>query len=256
LTVAFALAGLSAWQVLRGHANPSTPKVLRLGLTLGALLIPVQVLVGDLHGLNTLKHQPAKVAAMEGLWETQRGADMLLFAWPDERTRQNHFELGIPKLASLILTHDPDGELQGLNAFEGAHPPVKPVFFAFRIMVGVGLLMWATSWAAWWLYRRRSWVAQQLPRPVLGWLALMSFSGWVATLAGWYVTEIGRQPFMVYGHLRVAELASNTPPSHIAITLTGYVVVYLVLVVAYVQVLKHLARKPLSSLLPPTEAKP
>ena len=123
-------------------------------------------------------------------------------------------------------------------------------------MVGMGRLMGATGWAAWCRYRGGNWVAQRLPRPLLGWLALMSFSGWVATLAGWYVTEIGRQPFMVYGHLRVAELASHTPSSHIALTLTGYVVVYLVLVVAYVQVLKHLARKPLSSLLPPTEAKP
>lgn len=254
LTVAFLLAGLSAWQTLRGHANASTPKVMRVGLTLGALLIPIQIFVGDLHGLNTLKHQPAKVAAMEGVWETERGAPLLLFAWPDEAARTNHFEIGIPKLASLILTHELDGEIKGLNEFEGAHPPVKPVFFAFRLMVGIGMLMLLTSWGAWWLLRRRGWVPQQLPRQLLGWMALMGFSGWVATLAGWYVTEIGRQPFMVYGQLRIAELASTTPSAHIAITLAAYVTVYLALIVAYVHVLRHLAKKPIDELLHGTAA--
>ena len=249
LTVAFLLAGLSAWQTLRGHANVSTPKVMRVGLTLGALLIPIQIFVGDLHGLNTLKHQPAKVAAMEGVWETERGAPLLLFAWPDEAARTNHFEIGIPKLASLILTHELDGEIKGLNEFQGAHPPVKPVFFAFRLMVGIGMLMLLTSWGAGWLLRRRGWVPQQLPRPLLGWMALMGFSGWVATLAGWYVTEIGRQPFMVYGQLRIAELASTTPSAHIALTLAAYVTVYLALIVAYVHVLRHLAQKPIDELL-------
>ncbi len=249
LTVAFLLAGLSAWQTLRGHANASTPKVMRVGLTLGALLIPIQIFVGDLHGLNTLKHQPAKIAAMEGVWETERGAPLLLFAWPDEAARTNHVEIGIPKLASLILTHELDGEIKGLNEFQGAHPPVKPVFFAFRLMVGIGMLMLLTSWGAWWLLRRRGWAPERLPRPLLGWMALMGFSGWVATLAGWYVTEIGRQPFMVYGQLRIAELASTTPSAHIALTLAAYVTVYLALIVAYVHVLRHLAKKPIAELL-------
>jgi len=110
LTVAFLLAGVSAWQLLKGKANASTPKALRVGLTLGALLIPLQILVGDLHGLNTLEHQPQKVAAMEGIWQTQRGAPLLLFAWPDEATRSNRFEIAIPKGAALILKHDADGE--------------------------------------------------------------------------------------------------------------------------------------------------
>jgi len=251
LTVAFLLAGVSAWQLLKGKANASTPKALRVGLTLGALLIPLQILVGDLHGLNTLEHQPQKVAAMEGIWQTQRGAPLLLFAWPDEATRSNRFEIGIPKGAALILKHDADGEIQGLDDFRSAdaakgwdHPPVAPLFFGFRAMVGIGLLMLAFSWGGLWLYRRRAWAAERLPRPLLWGLAAMSFSGWAATVAGWYVTEIGRQPFMIFGLLRVDELASTVPAPMIALTLALYVTVYLALIVAYVGVVKYMAEKP------------
>ena len=248
LTVAFVLAGVSAWQLLKGKANASTPKALRTGLTVAAVLIPLQILAGDLHGLNTLQHQPQKVAAMEGIWQTERGAPLLLFAVPDEATRSNHFEVGIPKLAALILKHDPEGEIRGLNEFKGAkgyeHPPVKPLFYGFRIMVGTGMLMLAFSWAGLWLYRRRAWVAQKLPRPLLWGLAGMSFSGWVATVSGWYVTEVGRQPFMVFGLLRVDELASAVPAPMIALTLALYVTLYLALLVAYVGVVKYMAEKP------------
>ena len=250
LTVAFVMAGVSAWQLLRGVANASTPQVLRVGLTLGALLIPLQILVGDLHGLNTLRHQPQKVAAMEAIWETERGAALLLFAWPDEATRSNRHAIGIPRGASLILEHDPDGEIKGLNDFIGAHPPVAPLFFGFRAMVGTGVLMLVTSWAGWWIYRRRGWVAHALPRPLLWVLTAMSFSGWVATLAGWYVTEIGRQPFVVYGLLRTAEVASNVPSAMIAFTLALYVTVYVALIVAYVGVVKYMAEKPVADLSP------
>jgi len=128
LTCAFLLAGLSAWQLLRGVGQRAAPRVLRVGLTLAALLIPVQIFVGDAHGLNTLEHQPAKIAAMEGVWETERGAPLLLFAIPDQETRSNHFEIKVPKAASLILTHDPDGEIKGLNSFGDAHPPAPPLF--------------------------------------------------------------------------------------------------------------------------------
>jgi cytochrome bd ubiquinol oxidase subunit I len=243
LTVAFLLAGVSAWQLLRGVANSSTPKALRAGLTLGAVLIPLQIFVGDLHGLNTLQHQPQKVAAMEGVWETERGAPLLLFAWPDEKTRSNHFEIAVPKMASLILTHDLNGEIKGLNEFKGAHPPVAPVFFGFRIMVGTGMLMLASSWLALWLYRRRAWVAAKLPRPLLWLLTGMTFSGWIATVAGWYVTEIGRQPFIVYGLLRTADVASNVPAPTIALSLAMYMTVYLALIVSYIGVVKYMAEK-------------
>jgi cytochrome bd ubiquinol oxidase subunit I len=249
LTAAFLMAGLSAWQLLRGKDNASTPKVLRTGLTAAAVLIPLQILAGDFHGLNTLQHQPAKVAAMEGIWETERGAGLRLFALPDAEARTNHAEVVIPKLASLILTHELDGEIRGLNEFKGSHPPVAPVFFAFRIMVGVGMLMLAVSWAALWLYRRRGWRANALPRPLLWGLAGMTFSGWVATVAGWYVTEIGRQPYVVHGLLRTADVASNVPAPHIALTLAAYLTMYLALVVAYVAVLRHMAEKPVDDLL-------
>jgi cytochrome d ubiquinol oxidase subunit I len=243
LTVAFLLAGVSAWQLLRGKANGSTPLVLRVGLTLGALLVPVQIVVGDLHGLNTLEHQPQKIAAMEAIWETERGAPLLLFAWPDSATRSNRYVVGIPRGASLILAHELDGELKGLNDFANAHPPVAPLFFGFRIMVGIGVLMLASSWVGWWLYRRRGWVAQRLPRGLLWVLAGMTFSGWLATLAGWYVTEIGRQPFIVYGLVRTADVASKVPAGMIASTFAMYVTLYLALIAAYVGVIKYMAEK-------------
>jgi cytochrome d ubiquinol oxidase subunit I len=247
LTVAFLIAGVSAWQVLRGVANVSTAKVLRVGLTLGALLVPVQILVGDAHGLNTLHHQPQKIAAMEGVWDTERGAPLLLFAWPDEKTRSNHFEVAVPGMASLILTHQLDGEIKGLNEFKGVHPPVAPLFFGFRIMVGVGVLMLASSWLGVWLYRRRAWMAEALPRPLLWGLTAMTFSGWVATVAGWYVTEIGRQPFIVYGLLRTSEVASKTPSGMIGLTLALYLALYLLLIVAYIGVVKYMAEKPVEA---------
>ena len=256
LTVAFLLAGVAAWQLLRGTTNRSTGKVLRTGLTMGALLVPLQVLVGDLHGLNTLQHQPAKVAAMEGVWQTRVGAPLLLFAVPDEATRSNHLEIGIPKLASLILTHDLGGTIRGLDEFKGAHPPVKPVFYGFRVMVGTGELMGVVAFVGLALLWRRRWAAAAMPRWLLWPLAGMAFSGWVATLAGWYVTEIGRQPFIVHGLLRTADVASAVPAPHIAMTLALYCTLYGALLVAYVAVVRHLAEKPEESLLPAGRALP
>ena len=245
LTCAFLLAGLSAWQLLRGAAERSAPKILRVGLTLAAVVIPVQILVGDMHGLNTLEHQPQKIAAMEGVWQTERGAPLLLFAWPDAESRSNKFEIAIPRLASLILTHDENGEIKGINEFGDKHPPVAPVFWAFRVMVGTGVLMLAVSWLGWWIYRRAQWQATRLPQPLLWVLAGMTFSGWVATVAGWYVTEIGRQPYVVFGLLRTADVAATTVPSSmIALSLAMYLTLYASLIVAYVAVLKYMAEKP------------
>jgi cytochrome d ubiquinol oxidase subunit I len=244
LTCAFLLTGLSAWQVLRGAGQRSAARVMRVGLTLAAVLIPVQIVVGDMHGLNTLEHQPAKIAAMEGVWETERGAPLLLFAIPDAQTRSNRFEIAVPNGASLILTHKADGEIRGLNDFPDAHPPPLPMFFAFRIMVGMGMLMLATSWLGWWLYRRARWQPAKLPRALLWLFAGMTFSGWVATVAGWYVTEIGRQPYVVYGLVRTADVVSKVPAAMIGLTLALYVALYLALIVAYVAVLKYMAEKP------------
>ncbi|MFN9709061.1 MAG: cytochrome ubiquinol oxidase subunit I [Burkholderiales bacterium] len=244
LTVAFLMAGVSAWQTLRRLENESTPKVLRTGLTLGAVLIPLQILVGDLHGLNTLQHQPQKIAAMEGIWETERGAPLLLFAVPNSAERRNDWAIGIPYGASLILTHQLKGEIKGLNEFKGAHPPVAPVFYGFRVMVGVGMLMLASSWLGWWLLRRGQWQPTALPRCVLWLLTGMSFSGWIATVAGWFVTEIGRQPFIVFGLLRTADVASSVPSPLIAFTLSLYIALYLTLIVAYIGVVRYMASKP------------
>jgi len=250
LTCAFLLVGLAAWQTLRGVAQRSAPKVMRVGLTLAALAIPLQILAGDQHGLNTLEHQPAKIAAMEGVWETERGAPLLLFAIPDDKARENHLELKLPKLASLILTHELDGEIKGLNDFRDQHPPALPLFFAFRVMVGVGVLMLATSWTGWWLLRRARWQPGGLPKWLLWGFAGMTFSGWIATVAGWYVTEIGRQPYIVYGLIRTADITSRQPSSMIGLTLALYVTLYLALIVSYVGVLKYMAEKPEEALQP------
>jgi cytochrome d ubiquinol oxidase subunit I len=245
LTCSFLMAGLSAWQMLKGVAESSAPKVMRVGLTVAALLIPVQMVVGDQHGLNTLEHQPQKIAAIEGIWHTERGAPLLLFAWPDAATRSNLFEVGIPNVASLLLTHELHGEIKGLNEFPDRHPPVAPLFWGFRIMVGVGVLMLAVSWVGWWTARRAAWSADRIPRRLLWVLAGMTFSGWVATVAGWYVTEIGRQPFIVYGLVRTADAAAtNVTAPMIGISLAMYLVLYLGLILAYVGVLKYMAEKP------------
>ncbi|WP_103258398.1 cytochrome ubiquinol oxidase subunit I [Tabrizicola aquatica] len=246
LTVAFLIAGLSAWRWLRGDREPEVATGLRFGVILGALLIPVQILAGDMHGLNTLEHQPQKVAAMEGNWETGGNVPLLLFALPDEAARVNHYEIGIPSLASIILKHDPAGEVPGLNDFvaeDGTvmHPPVAPVFWSFRIMVGIGMLMLVASWAGAWMMWRRG--ADNLPRPYLWGLTGMTFAGWGATLAGWYTTEIGRQPWLVQGVLTVEEAVGDIAGGMVLTTLLAYVAIYLALLAAYIAVLFHLARK-------------
>ena len=239
LTAAFLVAGVSAYRWLRGDREPAVLAALRTGVAAAALLIPVQILAGDLHGINTLQHQPQKVAAMEGNWQTGPGRPLLLFAWPDEAARANRLEIGIPAGASLILTHRADGVVPGLDDFRGEHPPVAPVFFAFRVMVGLGLLMLAVSWTAALLLWRRG----EPGRPMARLLVAMTFSGWVATLAGWYVTEIGRQPWLVTGVLRTHEAAAAIPAPTVALTLAVYLAVYALLLVAYVATIFLLARK-------------
>jgi len=244
--VAFLIAGLSAWRWLRGDKAPEVATGLRFGVILGALLIPVQILAGDMHGLNTLEHQPAKVAAMEGNWETRGHVPLLLFALPDEVARENRMEIGIPSLASVILKHDPAGVVPGLNDFVAedgtvTHPPVAAVFWSFRVMVGIGVLMLVASWAGVWMLWRRG--AEGLPRPYLWGLTGMTFAGWGATLAGWYTTEIGRQPWLVQGVLTVEEAVGEIAAGMVLTTLIAYLVIYLVLLAAYIGVIFHLARK-------------
>jgi cytochrome d ubiquinol oxidase subunit I len=244
LTSAFLIAGVSAWRALKGVEGPGTWKVMRTGVLLAAVLAPVQILVGDLHGLNTLEHQPAKIAAIEALWETERGAPLVLFGFPDESRRQNHLALEIPGGASLILTHDTDGEVRGLSEFPDAHPPVAIVFWSFRVMVAVGGLMLLVAWWGAWSLRGDNTAG----RPLLRTLSWMTFSGWIAVLAGWYVTELGRQPWIVDGVLPVSEVAADHSSATLAGTLFGYLLLYLFLLVSYVAALRYLSTKPARSL--------
>jgi cytochrome bd ubiquinol oxidase subunit I len=217
LTAAFLIAGLSAWQILRRTTNAGTQKALRTGLIAAAVAIPLQIVAGDLHGLNTLEHQPAKIAAIEGIWHTERRAGLTLFGWPDEAEGRTRYAITVPGLASLILAHDLDAEIKGLNEFPGEHHEGLP-----------------------------SPAVEQVPFPrwQLKVLAAMTFSGWVATLAGWYVTEIGRQPFMVYGIYRTADMVAPHAPGMVLATLVGYLALYGFLLVAYVLVLAYMAQHP------------
>ncbi len=238
LTASFLVAGLSAWRLLKAPQDPGALKTLRAGVLVAAIIAPLQVFVGDLHGLNTLEHQPAKIAAVEAIWNTQKGVPLVLFAIPNEETKRNDFAIEVPKLASFVLKHDLDAELQGLDAFAPDHPPVAPVFFAFRLMVGVGMLMLALAWfGAWWMRKRTP------PGWLLWAFAGMTFSGWIATLSGWLVTEIGRQPWLVTGILRTEDALGRVPDAALGASFAGYLLVYGVMLVAYVVVLTHLARE-------------
>jgi cytochrome d ubiquinol oxidase subunit I len=194
--------------------------------------------VGDLHGLNTLEHQPAKVAAIEALWQTERGAPLVLFAVIREDERRNDHALLIPRGASLILTHQLDGEVKGLGAFGADVPPVAPVFWSFRVMVGVGVLMLLLSWGSLFFLRNA-----QTPRWLLWSFAGFTFSGWVATLAGWLVTEIGRQPWLVTGILYTGDAVGAASGGQLGASLTAYVLTYDVLLASDVVVVTHLAAK-------------
>lgn len=238
LTASFLIIGISAYRLLKGDRAPAAAAGLRTALKAAAVLIPLQVVVGDMHGLNTLHHQPAKIAAMEGVWETERGVPLQLFAVPNEVERRNDYSLAIPKLGSIILTHDVNGEIVGLNSFVD-HPPVKPLFFGFRIMVGIGVLMMATAWAGVWLQRG----GRTLPRLFLYLAAACTFAGWAATLAGWYVTEIGRQPWLVTGVLRTADAVGHVTGDRVWLSLGMYVLLYAVLLIAFMRTVFYLAKK-------------
>jgi cytochrome d ubiquinol oxidase subunit I len=206
-----------------------------------AVAAPAQLVIGDFHGLNTLEHQPAKVAAMEGAWETREGLPLLLFAIPDEDSETNHFEIGIPKLASMILTHEWDGEVQGLKEWPAAErPPVGIVFWSFRVMVAIGTVMIAVAlWGAWLLYRRR--LADN--RAYLRLLTLMIPLPFLAVLAGWFVTEVGRQPYVLYGVITVQDGLTPSLTGGMALfSLIGYMLVYAVVFTAGIYYLTRIVR--------------
>ncbi len=239
ITVAFLLAGISAYRQLRGSKSVANRSVLKMAITTAAILMPIQIVLGDLHGLNTMQHQPAKLAAMEGIWESGSGVPAVIFAIPDQKTQSNLYEISIPKLASFYLTHHWDGEVKGLKDFPNKIPPVAPVFFAFRIMVGVGVLMLLVSWLARWQIYRTEDIKPWMAKILVG----MTFSGWVAVVAGWYVTEIGRQPYIVTGVLTTAEAATTISGGIVLSSLLMYLFLYVSLIISYIGVVFYLARE-------------
>ena len=241
ITVGFLIAGLSAWRFLAGRGDVAATKMIQTGIVLLTFALPLQVFVGDQHGLNTLQHQPAKVAAMEGLWHTEKGAPLVAFAIPDPATQSNKYAIEIPRAASLILTHSLDGEIKGLNEF-AEQPNVPMVFYSFRVMVGMGFLMLAVSWFSIYYWRKHRDISLW-PRWMLRLLQAMTFSGWVATLAGWYVTETGRQPWLIYGVLKTADTVAPHPQSVVAGSLMMYILLYVLLLAAYISVMRYLALK-------------
>jgi len=225
LTGGFVVAGVSAWYLLKGREVEANRKALSICLWLLLFIAPTQAYVGDLHGLNTLEYQPTKVAAMEANWEASRNVSLLLFAIPDMETQTNYFEVGIPGLASLILTHEWDGELPGIKAVPvEKQPPVVIVFWSFRVMVGLGVLMILFALTGLLLrpggrYARNTWFLQGL--------RFMSIAPFIAVLAGWFVTEVGRAPWLVYGIMTQAESVTPSLTGGTALfTLIGYIVVY------------------------------
>lgn len=225
LTTAFVVGGVGAFYLWRKTYIPHARIMLGMAMLMAVFVAPVQIFLGDLHGLNTLKHQPAKVAAMEGLWETKKGAGLVLFGWPDQKAEETKFALELPGVASLILTHDRQGEIKGLKEWpKEDRPPVAIVFWSFRIMVGIGLLMVLTGVLGAVLYFRKrlfdsTWFQF--------WCMAMMPAGFIAVLAGWFVTEVGRQPYTVYGVLRTAESISPVLAQQVAFSLLAFIIVYI-----------------------------
>ncbi len=224
LTTAFAVGGVAAWYLLKNRFLKHAKIMVSMAMLMAVFIVPVQILFGDLHGLNTLKYQPAKVAAMEGLWETKKRAPLVLWGWPDQDKEQTLYSLELPGLSSLILTHEWEGEVKGLKNWpQEERPPVALVFWSFRVMVGIGLLMLLTGFLALGLfYKKRLFDSRWFQY----WCIAMAPSGFVAVLAGWFVTEIGRQPYVVYGVLRTSEATSPVLGEHIFLSLLAFVGVY------------------------------
>ncbi|MDZ7791882.1 MAG: cytochrome ubiquinol oxidase subunit I [Xanthomonadales bacterium] len=238
ITGGFVVAGVSAWYLLKGRHRNSSLKALKMSLLMLAVATPLQLVVGDMHGLNTLEEQPVKVAAMEGHWETKQGAPLILFAIPDSSAEKNHFEIGIPYLGSLILTHSLDGEVQGLKSVPPEdRPPVGIVFWSFRVMVGLGIIFIGVALAgAVQVLRGR---LEQSPRllRVISWMIPLPF---IAVLAGWFVTEVGRQPWIIYGVMRASEAVTPSLSGWMVLaTLLGYITVYAIVFTAGVTYLRR-----------------
>ena len=226
LTTALVVGAAGGWHLLRGRGdNPAVRRMFSMAMAMLAAVAPLQIVAGDLHGLNTLEHQPAKVMAMEGHFDSHPGgAPLILFGWPDQEAKTVHHAVQIPKLSSLILTHDPNGPLAGLDTIPDAdEPPVAVVFWSFRVMVALGLAMLGLGlWGLWARWRGVLHASPGLHRAAV----MMGPAGFVAVLAGWITTEVGRQPFTVYGLMRTADSRSPLAAEAVAASLTAFVVVY------------------------------
>jgi len=224
LTTSFVVLAVGARYLVAGMRPAEAKTMLRMGVGFAAIVAPLQLFIGDQHGLNTLEHQPIKVAAMEAHWDGTKPGDLVLFAWPDEKSEANRFEISIPKGASVILRHDPDALFPGLKSVPASDRPSVPiVFFAFRIMVGIGLFMIASAWVGVWLWWRGTLFGTNwFLRP----MAHTWWMGFVAVIAGWTVTESGRQPWLVHQVMRTAEGVSPVPGGSVATTLALFVIVY------------------------------
>jgi len=255
LTTAFTIIGVAAWYLRHGRFVDEAKVMIVMGVILASVLVPAQAVIGDLHGLNTLQHQPQKVAAMEGLWETRAGAPATLFALPDETAETNRAEVSIPKLASLYLTHSFDGVVQGLKDFAPAErPPVAPVFFAFRVMIAMWAVMLALTVWAWWLAWRKRLFATKAFLRAATWAIP---AGYVAVIAGWITTEVGRQPYVVYGFLRTADAVTpSLAGGDVLASLLIYIAVYIVVFGAGVYYLVRLVQRGLAELPGEHEVRP
>ncbi|TFL08465.1 cytochrome ubiquinol oxidase subunit I [Pusillimonas caeni] len=229
LATALMVAASAGWHLLRGNDSAAVRKMLSMAMWMLLLVAPLQAVVGDFHGLNTLKHQPAKIAAIEGHWENKPGeaVPLTLIGWPDMKEERTRFAVDIPHLGSLILTHSWDGQFKGLKEFAPEdRPNATVVFWTFRIMVGLGLLMIALGlWGAWARWRGTLYRQRGLHRFALG----MGAAGLVALLAGWYTTEIGRQPWIIHGLMRTADAVTPHSAGEVGLALALFIVVYFIL---------------------------
>ncbi|MGV1014899.1 MAG: cytochrome ubiquinol oxidase subunit I [Methyloceanibacter sp.] len=241
LTTALCVAGIGAWYILQNKFAAHGRVMLGMALCILVWLAPLQLVIGDLHGLNSREHQPAKIAAVEAHWETQRGAPLILFAIPDPKTESNFYEIAIPKLGSWVLTHDWDGEVAGLKSFPPNERP-NPIipFFAFRLMVGIGMVMIAigVGGAVLWLLGRLFTTRWYLRVTYWSWPL-----GFIAVLAGWFVTEVGRQPWTVYGILRTADSVSPVAGGKVLASLILFVLVYAIIFGAGLYYIAKLVRR-------------
>ena len=255
LTTAFVVGAVGAFHLLKSQNNHLARTMFSMALWMAAIVTPIQIVVGDMHGLNTLEHQPAKVAAMEGHYETQQGAPLILFGLPNEETKEVDYKIAIPHLGSLILTHEWNGEVKGLDAFpEEDHPPVAIVFWSFRIMVGIGFLMLAIGLYSLWLRKNGQLYHNELFHRCC---VAMGPAGFVAILCGWVTTEVGRQPFTVYGLLRTSESISPIDAAAVSVSLAAFVLVYFTVFGAGFFYLLRLMRKPPTKyVLPPSPGVP